>query len=136
MRKTIITLLAAGMLLPPLNADVLNRFVSDTWYQRHTLTLHDSGTFATVTETFRDQKVHDWMRFRTDISARYGNWHRHGAAITLEFEDGTVLHAVPSFNEYAVLGLETEDGFFPLTEANLETSDWKENPFHPCPTHR
>ena len=63
------------------------------------------------------------MRFRTDISARYGNWHRHGSAITLEFEDGTVLHAVPSFNENAVLGLETEDGFFPLTEANLETSD-------------
>lgn len=123
MRKTIITLLAAGMLLPPLNAEVLNRFVSDTWYQRHTLTLHDSGAFAAVTENFRDQKVHDWMRFRTDISVRYGSWHRHDSAITLEFEDGTVLHAVSSFNKEAVLGLETEDGFFPLTETNLGTSD-------------
>lgn len=123
MRKTIITLLAAGMLLPPLNAEVLNRLVSDTWNERNTLTLHDSGTFAAITETFRDQKAHDWMRFRTDISVRYGNWHRHGAAITLEFEDGTVLHAVPSFDEEAVLGLETEDGFFPLTETNLGTSD-------------
>ena len=117
MKKMIITLLAAGMLLPPLNAEVLNRFVSDTWYERHTLTLLDSGKFATMTETFRDQKVHDWMRFRTGISARYGNWHRQGATIALEFEDGTVLHAVPSFNENAILGLETEDGFFPLTEA-------------------
>lgn len=123
MKKMIITLLAAGMLLPPLNAEVLNRFVSDTWYQRHTLTFHDSGTFAAITETFRNQKVHDWMRSRTGISARYGNWHRHGAAIILEFEDGTLLHAVPSFDKEAVLGLETEERFFPLTEANLGASD-------------
>lgn len=58
MRKMIIMVLAAGMLLPSLGAAVQNRFISDTWGERHTLTLHDSGAFALVKEEFRDQETY------------------------------------------------------------------------------
>ena len=118
MRKMIIMVLAAGMLLPSLGAAVQNRFISDTWGEHHTLALHDSGAFALVKEEFRDQETYSWMRLRTGISARYGEWTQDGQAIILEFDDGTTIHAVPAFDENMTLGFDTEDGFYPFTAVN------------------
>lgn len=80
-------LITAIIIALPLSAATTD-IVSDRWLEKETLQLSESGRFSLTRETFREQEKYSWMRLRTDIGFRYGNWEPTENGLLLEFDDG------------------------------------------------
>lgn len=85
--QRIAILIAAIIIALPLSAATTG-IVSDRWMEKETLQLSESGRLSLTRETFREQEKYSWMRLRTDIGFRYGNWEPTENGLRLEFDDG------------------------------------------------
>ena len=117
-RKT--TVLILLLLIPVLHLAAANEggiYISDSWNERYTLSLGESGRFAILKETFRDQK-NIWQRFRTGLETEYGSWRNAGNGILLLFDDGTRMIVEPAIDRTGRLMLRTDEKDYVLKDLN------------------